>query len=515
MGAVTVGEGRWKGEPDGSDGTWLCEKGEYQEYIEVLTGSNPGLKRPDPKNKNHPLKPGNATVVMLEADSSGTPKFKQTTFNDATHLKDQLLTHCGDRRRIYIVEGLAQDYISVMGSHFWMDPTFWLRQERTCVWSNDFTPTSDALPQPSLLEPEKTFHLQFCELRQFATALENKPYYCYRTGRHVGLTSIRENSTTGILRRKISFWSREIEQGGWDVVILCDPPLTDVWANGKKTPNPGNQPYQDGYVDFLPASDRFYYQNKRQDPHYLEDSIKRRSSMLTDLCYHFKHHSDRIPEDAWVKPSAASIFAKKIVAAYYLQLVDYIKAMLPSLELRLQTTGWKEEAEQWRSLQTISRRCGNYSDDVEDTLVTLGYPLIDPKSDDPPDWKNCEKDFHYIYYRLKILKRRVDVLMQAMTGLASIAGNRQNLEEAKRVKRLNLLALLFLPLAYTSSLFSMSDNFKPGAKWFWVYWVSSVPVILITVAATQLMELTLDDAANWNFGRLMLWRKQDETAKKK
>lgn len=57
----------------------------------------------------------------------------------------------------------------------------------------------------------------------------------------------------------------------------------------------------------------------------------------------------------------------------------------------------------------------------------------------------------------------------SMTGLASIAGNRQALEESKRVKRLNLLALLFIPLAYTSSLFSMQDNYALNKQKFWVY----------------------------------------------
>ena len=62
---------------------------------------------------------------------------------------------------------------------------------------------------------------------------------------------------------------------------------------------------------------------------------------------------------------------KKIVTAHYIQLIDYIKVMLPSLELRL-ATAWVEEQDQWKSLQTTSRRCGNYRDDVEDILLNLG-----------------------------------------------------------------------------------------------------------------------------------------------
>ncbi|KAF2187149.1 hypothetical protein K469DRAFT_663185 [Zopfia rhizophila CBS 207.26] len=493
---------------DPSDGTWLCEKGPYQEYIASLIGSNPGLEKPDPKNKDHPLKPGNATVVLLEAPASGQPGFKKQQFKNSSELKRHFHTadHDHSLRRVYIMEGLAQDYISLIGGHFFIDPTFFLRQERTCVWSNKFTPTRDALPQPSLLDPESSFHLQFCELRHFKQKVPNEPYFCHRTGRHVGMNASRqeEDSTTAILRRKVSFWCRETTNGGWDVVILCDPQLVDLWGKGRKWTEYTNIAFQGGYVDFLPCPSADRVRSKPRHPH---------DCMLKDLCHYFENHSDLIDEQEWQSPIASSLFVKKIVAAYYLQLVDYIKVMLPSLELRL-TTAWVEEQDQWKSLQTISRRCGNYRDDMEDVLLSLGYSLKEVESHKTGDWKDCEKDFQYVYFRLKILKQRADTLMQAMTGLASIAGNRQNLEEAKRVKRLNLLALLFIPLAYTSSLFSMSDGFTPGDRKFWIYWVSSIPVIAFTFLATFVMDFTLDDTANWTWDPLKFWKKDKGVPKK-
>lgn len=218
--------------------------------------------------------------------------------------------------------------------------------------------------------------------------------------------------------------------------------------------------------------------------------------MYHDLCHYFENHASLLDESDWKEPITSSFFLKKIVAAHYLQLIDYIKAMLPSLELKL-TTAWLDEQEQWRGLQTISRRCGNYRDDIEDTLLSLGYPLEPPISRRNPDWKECGTDFQYIYFRLGTLKERADTLMSAMTGLASIAGNRQNLEEAKRVKRLNLLALFFIPLAYTSSLFSMQDNYSPGSAKFWVYWASALGAVFVTFVLTWMMGSAMDEAAQW------------------
>lgn len=165
----------------------------------------------------------NALVVLLDASASDAPSFTRTEFKSPQDLRKHFAsvpstTPASPRRRIYIMEGLAKDYISILGGHFFMDPSFFQRQERTCVWSNDFTPTSDMLPQPSSLDPDQSFHLQYCELRQFTKAIENRYHFCKRTRRHVGMTPPRhkEDSTTGILRRKVSWWCRNLEGGGWD-----------------------------------------------------------------------------------------------------------------------------------------------------------------------------------------------------------------------------------------------------------------------------------------------------------
>ncbi|KAL6703151.1 hypothetical protein ACN47E_010144 [Coniothyrium glycines] len=505
-----------------STGSWLCSDGPYREYIETLSNFNPGLRKPDPNNEKNPLKTDNALVVLLEAPARGDPKFTKQEFHPATKLVEHFATSKAefgglehDRYRIYIMEGLAPNYVAAIGEHFFMEPTFFQRQERTCVWSNDFTPVSDALPHPSLLDPETNFHLQYCELRRFNKALENRYYFCQRTGRHVGMTAARkkEDTTTGIMRRKVGWWCRETTEGGWDVVILCDPPLEhlsptpmEVVGNALRDIQDintlRNEPFQEGYSDFLPPVPHDQTPSNKKHPY---------KSMLRDLVYYYQHRSGMVSDVEWKDPNASTIFLKKIVAAHTLQLVDYIKVMLPSLEVSL--TNWADEQDQWKSLQTISRRCGNYRDDMEDTLLSLGYSLSGK-----PDktilkrserWKDCEKDFQYAYFRLKILKERADNLGSALTGLASLAGNRQNLDEAKRVKRLNILALLFIPLAYTSSLFSMQDNYAPNKGEFWVYWVSAIGVVGFTAAVTWILDSALNDKAEWNFEsfrHLMFWK---------
>ena len=47
------------------------------------------------------------------------------------------------------------------------------------------------------------------------------------------------------------------------------------------------------------------------------------------------------------------------------------------------------------------------------------------------------------------------------------------------MKELSNLGMLFIPLAFTSGIFSMSGNYAPGGSSFWVYWVVAVPLVLL------------------------------------
>lgn len=198
--------------------------GPYRQYIEALSKTNPGLTTADPNNEKIPIGYNTAKVVLLEAPAGGYPTFALREFANCTELREHFEDAKQKRglgcRRIYIVEGLARDYVATIGGRFFMEPTFWMRQERTCVWSTDFTPVSDALPQPSLLNPEKSFHVQYCELREFNKPLESRPFFCKKTGRHVGMTPPRQGAktTTAIMRRKVSWWAADSPEGdkGWD-----------------------------------------------------------------------------------------------------------------------------------------------------------------------------------------------------------------------------------------------------------------------------------------------------------
>lgn len=194
--------------------------------------SYPGLKTADPNNKDLPIPESGAKIVLLQSPAIDPPKFEVVPFesNDTEglekHLKETSREH--GFRRIYIMEGLAKDSIAALGGHFFMEPTFFQRQERTCVWSTEFAPTSDALSQPSLLSPDEHVHLQYCELRSFNEDLDNAPAFCHTTNRHVGMTTLRNGEMVAIMRRKISWWFEKSGDNGWDSKQYTQPRRIDL-----------------------------------------------------------------------------------------------------------------------------------------------------------------------------------------------------------------------------------------------------------------------------------------------
>ena len=163
--------------------------------------------------------------------------------------------------------------------------------------------------------------------------------------------------------------------------------------------------------------------------------------------------------------------------------------------------------EQWSSLQLSSRRLSEFSDDVEEMLRDLGIPVLDSGACNArEDWKISDKDFQYIHQRLQKMKKVVDEMIISAMGLSNIIGSRQALSEARRsvkeaksTKTLTVVGLVFIPLAYTCALFSMSDQFRPGSNLFWVYFAVSIPLILLVFAGTYAIQLGYDDSAAWSF----------------
>jgi hypothetical protein len=61
-----------------------------------------------------------------------------------------------------------------------------------------------------------------------------------------------------------------------------------------------------------------------------------------------------------------------------------------------------------------------------------------------------------------------------------------SLPETANVTRLTYLAIIFVPLSFTASLFSMNTEIAPGSRGFWIHFCVAIPLTLVSFLATLL-----------------------------
>ncbi|KAF7925558.1 uncharacterized protein EAE98_006783 [Botrytis deweyae] len=505
-----------KYQPDtqSSDLSWLCSEGPYLEFIKSLKSRNPSIYKPDPKNHRIGSRVGTSRSVALNVCPDHTVTSEH--FKNVSELKNHFAQRVKDdgkgepnkMQRVYILEGLDPQFIEAYGSYFFMNPMFFARQGRNTIWDmRDIQEGfSDSPPLPSLENPDKCFRLKYREMRKFGPEYDHWRTICATSGSHVsGIGFEYKLDSLAAVERKCSFWFRDAadNQGGWDAVILCEPPVHKVYRARSLFPQEiKNELFQGGYMDFLDLDVLI-----RDGLNGALDGPPR-TCMFDDLCFYFEHHSPLLFEmEGATPPLIASAFLKKIVASHYMKLIDYFEIIVQRLKraeglLSRQTdkqdyNSWPEQREQWSSLQLTHRFLSEYSSDIQYIIQTLRISTSPPY---PTHYLSSTLDFPFIHNSLSNLYSRVTTIISSTQGLSSIVANREALHEArlsvreaKNSKTLTFIGLVFIPLAYTSALFSMSGEYRPGGEEFWVYWVTSVPIMVLVFAVTWAMQFEWDE----------------------
>ena len=185
-----------------------------------------------------------------------------------------------------------------------------------------------------------------------------------------------------------------------------------------------------------------------------------------------------------------AIFLKKIVASNWNVMLEFIWAKLSEFERALGSPevrgngGQQEPLDQLgeilKAVSLFRRRLLWYLDEVESSLRSMGIN-IDKESDDEG------KELLSVLKRLQGFKEKVESLTSVVTGILSVRQADLSQKETKLVSRLTFVALVFIPLSFTASIFSMGGDFLPGSSRFWVYFAAAVPMTLIILALAWLL----------------------------
>lgn len=79
-------------------------------------------------------------------------------------------------------------------------------------------------------------------------------------------------------------------------------------------------------------------------------------------------------------------------------------------------------------------------------------------------------------------------------NLRSVA---KSLDDSAFNLRLAVFAAIVFPATFVAAMFGMSDGFKPGDGEFWVFWVTSVPLILMMVVVVLGRGFSIKGVIEW------------------
>ncbi|KAK7973962.1 hypothetical protein PG989_015810 [Apiospora arundinis] len=137
--------------------------------------------------------------------------------------------------------------------------------------------------------------------------------------------------------------------------------------------------------------------------------------------------------------------------------------------------------------------------------LMLTEQFIDHKRGAEPDqalWSDVLDDYRFLTTRVEKYRSALELIIPLATAMAQIADTRKSMLEASSVKHLTLIALVFVPLAYVASVFSMSDGYAPGGPNFWVYLAFAVPLMLVIVGLSFVSKARAVRMVTWLKGFL-------------
>jgi hypothetical protein len=216
-------------------GYHLTSKGIYRETVTAMCVRNPNLRWGHKEYVGTPSEYGRA--VVLELSGPNPHRVERKDFNTSqglsTYLRRKMIPAL---RRVIILEGVARNYVEVLGSHFNIDPAFFANQKRPNSWDvihDDTYFVERSANLPSLNDPRKSFMIRYPELRYFClnegrTQLDaphvkdldgHRQVYIGRKASELHpsqVTILGDFHNIGIFNRAASYWSRGYEEGGWD-----------------------------------------------------------------------------------------------------------------------------------------------------------------------------------------------------------------------------------------------------------------------------------------------------------
>ncbi|KAI4594749.1 hypothetical protein KJ359_007552 [Pestalotiopsis sp. 9143b] len=481
---------------------------------------------------------GRCAVIELGSQSGKHPILFQSSEELRIYLSEtpsppEAKAEHEPRRRLFILEDLPRNWVSVLGSRLRIPPSFFA--------GHYDDPGSSTFNHRNPLERYTPwqFRLRYSDSHRAEVDIPQRKtsrIYAYNANVFRYLFAYDPDGPLYDEMRSshiLSFWSSAIgAEGSWDALLLVDPPLRhdvrclpsmQVVPVRRQLRDESSMPRDYLYPEMstlqeLPKDASAWAASHTDPPKF--------ASMFNDTLNEFA--SGKRSLEGLDDPRAAVELPRKLVIA---MLISFLRRRYMNL-LRLQSAHAKKnralEPNQTCKINylanfsggALSRWHNDYFNfligsraamkevirEVQENMVALGVAARHggaPTPDTagaaaPPQWE--ADGWASVMDQARVVDGLLATLAAAYVQYMTIQEARVSGANAQSLSRITVLTMLFVPLSTIAGIFSMSDDYLPGRPRAWVFWVVSVPCLLSLAYLywrQQLAEAVAERRGNW------------------
>jgi Mg2+ and Co2+ transporter CorA len=176
-------------------------------------------------------------------------------------------------------------------------------------------------------------------------------------------------------------------------------------------------------------------------------------------------------------PTTMALPMAQIICAEWLTISRYITTRLSQIEWELEEPKFRKHPKgidfSFTKLQSWRRTIPLYKD-----MCVGGKSNFFRNVSHDDSASDLHEDYEAVQAMLKQLERRIERIAAIATAIISIEESRRGIDENRSLGRLTYLVVIFAPLSFVSSLFSMNSDLKSLKLTFWIYFCVSFPFSL-------------------------------------
>ncbi|KFA54500.1 hypothetical protein S40293_10061 [Stachybotrys chartarum IBT 40293] len=485
----------------------MFEKPSYEHFVKARSLVNPCLTDLVKYLKGVSESGQKLTIITLEYSHGSQSQLQPLVVGetDLIRLLDTTTTTttttavtCG---RVLIVENIRPSLISLLGEILDVDPIFFAGHVTTSFQDIEQAPPPPSLALfPSYIAERGYLHMHYQHVVDLgdADSFIDSPY-ALKTDSHIPRNVRRLPRLSGrqlaLVRACCSVMTKRLGNS-WICLILVDPPIKSViepLKSGLRKAYP-SKPLQGGFEDFLQSPS--FASFRVTAPHTRHSWDK--ASMLSSLLHYFGNPP---PGFTTTQPSILSLgyYPMRIILAEWMIYVHLMSRYFKYYEYSLRDGKTRLHDNDIVDLQRWRRRTTQSQHKLKILTDYIRHWM--PWESDRLLWDMTVKDIGHIMSQLEHYGDSLEQMIPVATSMVQLLDSRRSTLEAANVGRLTYIALVFVPLSWVASLFSMSDEYSPGHHYFWVYIATALPVMILVLFLSVLHwdELIEKAKGSWKF----------------